>query len=55
MGRVLTSAELASEARRLQAAGRTIAFANGHFDLLHVGHLRYLAARPSLGMQVLGP
>ena len=44
MGRVLTSAELASEARRLQAAGRTIAFANGHFDLLHVGHLRYLAA-----------
>jgi len=25
-------------------AGRTIAFANGIFDLLHVGHVRYLAA-----------
>lgn len=22
--------------------GRTVAFANGHFDLLHVGHVRYL-------------
>lgn len=28
----------------LRAAGRRIAFANGHFDLLHVGHLRYLRA-----------
>ncbi|MEO7793550.1 MAG: adenylyltransferase/cytidyltransferase family protein [Thermoanaerobaculia bacterium] len=44
MGRILTSGELAAEARRLQAAGRTLAFANGHFDLLHVGHLRYLQA-----------
>jgi len=26
-----------------RAAGRTIAFANGCFDLLHVGHVRYLA------------
>ncbi|MDP9360815.1 MAG: adenylyltransferase/cytidyltransferase family protein [Acidobacteriota bacterium] len=25
-----------------RAAGRTIAFANGCFDVLHVGHLRYL-------------
>ena len=25
-----------------RAAGRTIAFANGCFDLLHVGHIRYL-------------
>ena len=25
-----------------RAAGRTIAFANGVFDLLHVGHVRYL-------------
>ncbi len=44
MGRVLTPAGLAAEARRLQAAGHTLAFANGHFDLLHVGHLRYLQA-----------
>jgi rfaE bifunctional protein nucleotidyltransferase chain/domain len=27
-----------------RAAGRTIAFANGCFDLLHVGHVRYLQA-----------
>ena len=34
-------AELVSVDR---AAGRTIAFANGCFDLLHVGHIRYLQA-----------
>ena len=28
----------------IAAAGRTIAFANGCFDLLHVGHVRYLQA-----------
>ena len=49
MGRVLTAPELAAEARRLQAAGRTLAFANGHFDLLHVGHLRYLQAARAQG------
>ena len=27
---------------RDRAAGRSIAFANGCFDLLHVGHIRYL-------------
>ena len=32
---------LVADARR---AGRTVAFANGCFDLLHVGHVRYLAA-----------
>jgi len=29
---------------RDRAAGRSIAFANGCFDLLHVGHVRYLQA-----------
>jgi len=28
-------------------AGRTVAFANGCFDLLHVGHIRYLEAAAS--------
>ena len=28
----------------LRAAGRRIAFTNGYFDLMHVGHARYLAA-----------
>lgn len=44
MGRVLTLAELRAEVERARAQGLRIAFANGHFDLLHVGHLRYLRA-----------
>ncbi|HEV3141953.1 MAG TPA: adenylyltransferase/cytidyltransferase family protein, partial [Vicinamibacterales bacterium] len=39
---VLTESELADAVARDRAAGRTIAFANGCFDLLHVGHVRYL-------------
>ena len=34
---------------RLRAAGRTIVFSNGVFDLLHVGHLRYLQQARGLG------
>lgn len=44
MGRVLSQAELAEETARLRDSGVTVALANGHFDLLHVGHVRYLAA-----------
>lgn len=43
MGRVVTEAELVERAAAERAAGRTIAFANGCFDVLHVGHIRYLA------------
>jgi rfaE bifunctional protein nucleotidyltransferase chain/domain len=39
---VLTEAELIDAVAADRAAGRTIAFANGCFDLLHVGHVRYL-------------
>jgi D-beta-D-heptose 7-phosphate kinase/D-beta-D-heptose 1-phosphate adenosyltransferase len=35
-----------AEARRL---GKTIVFANGCFELIHVGHIRYLAAARALG------
>lgn len=41
---VLTLAELESAVAADRAAGRTVAFANGVFDLLHVGHVRYLQA-----------
>ena len=34
--------ELVRRAAEERAAGRTVAFANGCFDLLHVGHIRYL-------------
>ena len=42
-GAVLTEAELLERVRVERAAGQTFAFANGCFDVLHVGHVRYLA------------
>jgi D-glycero-beta-D-manno-heptose 1-phosphate adenylyltransferase len=36
-------------AARLRAEGKRIVLANGCFDLLHVGHVRYLAAARALG------
>jgi D-beta-D-heptose 7-phosphate kinase/D-beta-D-heptose 1-phosphate adenosyltransferase len=33
----------------LQSQGKTIVFGNGCFDLLHVGHIRYLEAAKALG------
>jgi D-glycero-beta-D-manno-heptose 1-phosphate adenylyltransferase len=44
MGNVVSRSELLAQAAELRRAGRTIAFANGCFDLLHVGHIRYLTA-----------
>ena len=39
---IVTEPELITAVQRDRAAGKTIAFANGCFDLLHVGHVRYL-------------
>ena len=44
LGKVLNETELLAAVERDRAEGRTIAFANGCFDLLHVGHIRYLQA-----------
>ena len=44
MGVVVSRDSLVELVRRDREAGRTIAFANGCFDLLHVGHTRYLQA-----------
>src|SRR5262245_27777722 len=44
VGRVLDRHALVAASRDERAAGRTIAFANGCFDILHVGHVRYLEA-----------
>jgi rfaE bifunctional protein nucleotidyltransferase chain/domain len=41
--------EAAVLAEKLRAAGKRIVLANGVFDLLHVGHVRYLEAAHSLG------
>ncbi|HTM29821.1 MAG TPA: adenylyltransferase/cytidyltransferase family protein [Vicinamibacterales bacterium] len=42
MGEILTREALVEQVRGDRARGLTIAFANGAFDLLHVGHIRYL-------------
>jgi rfaE bifunctional protein nucleotidyltransferase chain/domain len=42
MGLILTEGDLEAAVARDRAAGRTIAFANGCFDIFHVGHVRYL-------------
>jgi rfaE bifunctional protein nucleotidyltransferase chain/domain len=39
---ILDERELAAALERERRDGRTIAFANGCFDVLHVGHVRYL-------------
>jgi rfaE bifunctional protein nucleotidyltransferase chain/domain len=44
VGEVLTREELAIRVARNRERGLTHAFANGCFDLLHAGHIRYLEA-----------
>jgi rfaE bifunctional protein nucleotidyltransferase chain/domain len=44
VGEVVTREQLVARATDARRSGRTIAFANGCFDLLHVGHVRYLEA-----------
>jgi rfaE bifunctional protein nucleotidyltransferase chain/domain len=44
VGEILPREALVARVRDERAAGRTIAFANGCFDILHVGHVRYLDA-----------
>jgi rfaE bifunctional protein nucleotidyltransferase chain/domain len=44
MGRILSREALLAAVAEDRAAGRTVAFANGCFDLVHVGHVRYLQA-----------
>src|SRR3989440_12227542 len=45
----LLVAEAARLAERFRADGKRIVLANGCFDLLHVGHVRYLEAARALG------
>jgi D-glycero-beta-D-manno-heptose 1-phosphate adenylyltransferase len=42
MGKVLTRAALVDRLSIARQAGQTVAFTNGCFDVLHVGHVRYL-------------
>lgn len=46
---MLTLADAIQKCETLRQQGRTIVFTNGHFDLLHVGHLDYLEKARALG------
>ena len=48
-GKVLELDELRRRVAAARAAGQQVVFANGCFDLLHVGHIRYLQGAKSLG------
>jgi rfaE bifunctional protein nucleotidyltransferase chain/domain len=48
-GAALSPEAAGALATRLRAEGKRIVLANGCFDLLHVGHVRYLAAARALG------
>jgi rfaE bifunctional protein nucleotidyltransferase chain/domain len=41
--------ELSEHSKQLRAAGKKLVVTNGCFDLLHVGHVRYLQAARALG------
>jgi len=49
IGKILSLDELLGVRERLRTAGKTLVFTNGVFDLLHVGHVRYLARARALG------
>jgi len=49
MGQIITRAELPGLGAAARRAGQRVVFTNGIFDLVHVGHLRYLRAARALG------
>ena len=47
--KILSEDSLLVERARLREAGQKLVFTNGVFDILHVGHVRYLAEARALG------
>ena len=47
--KIMTLPQVLARRRELAAGGRKLVFTNGCFDLLHPGHLRYLAEARALG------
>src|SRR5438034_8490850 len=47
--RIVGLKELSERSKQLRAAGKKLVATNGCFDLLHVGHVRYLQAARALG------
>lgn len=51
--KILTREALQQRAAEWRGAGESITLANGCFDLLHVGHVRYLHAAKALGGRLI--
>lgn len=51
--KIVTADEARAIAREMKERGRKLIFTNGCFDLLHVGHVHYLAAARALGDALL--
>ena len=49
VARVLNRTDAAAWSERHHAAGRTVVFTNGVFDILHAGHVRYLETARGFG------
>jgi rfaE bifunctional protein nucleotidyltransferase chain/domain len=47
--KILSRAQLRSQVEQWRSAGERVTLANGNFDLLHVGHVRYLRGAKALG------
>jgi D-glycero-beta-D-manno-heptose 1-phosphate adenylyltransferase len=52
-GKILSREELRQRVATWRQAGESITLANGCFDLLHVGHVRYLHAARQLGGRLI--
>lgn len=47
--KILSLDQLLADRARIRAQGQTLVFTNGVFDILHVGHVRYLEQARALG------
>jgi rfaE bifunctional protein nucleotidyltransferase chain/domain len=53
LGRIVERGQVAEVVATWRAAGETVTLANGCFDLLHVGHIRYLRGARELGGKLI--
>ena len=51
--KILNRSDLRARAEEWRRAGERITLANGNFDLLHVGHVRYLQGAKALGGKLI--